>query len=179
MTPLAGPPNSCGECGMCCKLLGVGSLDKVAGPWCHHFKGGCEIYQDRPAECRSFHCAWLKAERLAPEARMGPEWRPDRSHLVLYTERGGMRLNVVVDPADPVAWKREPYYGYIKRMSLRATEGLELVVFVGERRIVIFPDDEVDLGPVKPEQEIVVGFKERGRRRFPYATVLDCPGHAA
>jgi hypothetical protein len=173
------PSNSCGDCDLCCRLLAIEELGKAAGPLCDHYVGACAIYEDRPASCRGFRCQWLKSESLAPAFRMEPEWRPDRANLVIYTERGGMRLNVVVEPTDPFAWKREPYYGYIKRMSQRAAEGLEVVVFVDDRRIVIFPDDEIDLGPVKPEQEIVVGYTERGRRRIPYATVLDVPGHTA
>lgn len=147
----AGALNTCGECGACCKLLGIETLGKPAGPWCEHFfEGGCRIYDDRPDECRGFHCAWLKSQRLPPEARMGPEWRPDRAGFVMYTDRGGLRLNVVVEPADPLAWRREPYHGYLKRISRRSAEGHELVVYVGERRILVLPDEDVELEAAAP-----------------------------
>jgi hypothetical protein len=164
--------NACGDCGMCCKLLGIETLGKPAGPQCDHFKGGCQIYDDRPFECRAFHCAWLKSQRLPPALRMAPEWRPDRANFVMYTEQSGMRLNVVVEPTDPDAWRRAPYHAYIKRMSQRAAEGHELVVFLDDRRMVVFPDEEVDLGPVKPGQDIVFGRTERDGRMVPYARIV-------
>ena len=74
-------PNRCGECGMCCQLLAIEALEKPGGPWCAHFKDGCSIYEDRPDACRGFRCAWLKAERLAPELRLELEWRPGRAGL--------------------------------------------------------------------------------------------------
>ncbi len=159
-------PNSCGECGMCCKLLAIEALDKPAGAWCGHFRRGCSIYADRPPACAGFHCVWLKSERL------GPEWRPDRAKFVMYTERDDRRLNVIVDPAHPLAWKREPYYGFIKRMSQRVTDGYELLVCVGERRIVVFPHEDIDLGVVKPEHKVVFGYARRDGEQVPYAMVL-------
>ena len=104
---------SCGECGMCCKLLAIQSLDKPAGAWCGHFKraAGCGVYEERPPACRGFVCLWLDSEKL-DEA-----WRPDRAKFLMYTEKNGQRLNVIVDPAQPGAWKREPYYRRIKAMS--------------------------------------------------------------
>jgi hypothetical protein len=34
---------SCGDCGLCCKLMGVTALEKPAGKWCRHFSksAGC------------------------------------------------------------------------------------------------------------------------------------------
>lgn len=167
--------NSCGECGVCCTLLAIEELGKPAGPACEHLQGGCAIYDDRPSSCRGFHCLWLKSERLTPEARMGPDWRPDRAGFVMYSERGGMRLNVVVDPAHPQAWKREPYYSFIKRMADRVAEGLELLVHVGDLVTVVFPTEEVDLGPVQPEHTLVSGYAEREGRQVPYAMLLSDP----
>ncbi len=115
---------------------------------------------------------WLKSERLALESRLGPEWRPDQAKFMMYTERGDKRLNVVVDPAHPLAWKREPYYGYLKRLSRRVAEGFELLVYVGDQRIVVFPDEDVDLGVVKPEHQIVIGYTERDGRQIPYAKIV-------
>ncbi len=41
---------SCGDCGLCCKLLGIEAIDKQPGRWCSHYKrvAGCGIYSDRP-----------------------------------------------------------------------------------------------------------------------------------
>jgi hypothetical protein len=165
--------NSCGDCDLCCRLLAIEALEKPPGLLCSHFHGGCSIYEDRPDACRGFHCLWLKSERLTPQARMGPHWRPDRAKFMMYTERGGLRQTVVVDQAYPLAWKREPYYGYLKRLSLRATEGYELLVYVGDRRFVIFPDEDVDLGLVGPQHEVVFGQTERDGRQVPCARIVD------
>lgn len=169
------PSNRCGDCDLCCRLLAIEELDKAAGRLCAHHLGGCAIYEARPASCRGFRCLWLKSESLEPAFRMGPDWRPDRANFTMYSERNDMRLNVVVEPHDALAWAREPYYGYLKRVSLRAREGFQLVVHVGERRIVIFPEADLDLGHIGPEQQIVSGYIERDGRMIPYATVSTAP----
>lgn len=163
---------SCGDCGMCCKLLAIQALDKPAGDWCGHFRRGCSIYADRPPACRSFVCLWLDAEKL------DETWRPDRARFLMYTEKDGRRLNVIVDPAHPMAWKREPYYRRIKAMSQRALDGYELVVCIGERRIVVFPHEDVDLGRVDPEHKIVSGYADRDGERVPFALILSDAGAA-
>jgi hypothetical protein len=159
---------SCGECGMCCKLLAIQALDKPAGAWCGHFKrgAGCGVYDERPPACRGFICLWLDSEKL-DEA-----WRPDRAKFLMYTEKGGQRLNVIVDPNHPGAWKREPYYRRIKAMSELALDGRELVVCIGDRRIVVFPHEDVDLGLVNPEHKLVSGYAERDGAMIPYAMIL-------
>lgn len=69
---------SCGECSLCCKLMGIDELSKPLGVWCQHAAPGCgcRIYSDRPESCRAFECAWLKE----------PEWpdelRPDRAGVI-------------------------------------------------------------------------------------------------
>lgn len=159
---------SCGECGMCCKLLGIAELDKPGGRWCGHFRRGqgCGIYERRPGACAGFECLWLDSDKL-DEA-----WRPDRARFVLYTEQDGRRLNVVVDPANPLAWRREPYYSRLKAMSQRALQGCELLVSVGDRRIVVFPHEDVDLGLVDPEHRIVSGYAQRDGEQVPFAMVM-------
>ena len=157
---------SCGDCGMCCKLLAIQALEKEAGDWCGHFKRGCTIYADRPPACRSFICLWLDSDKL------DDAWRPDRAKFLMYTEKDGQRLNVIVDPAFPMAWKREPYYARIKAMAQRVVDGYELVVCIDKRRIVIFPHEDVDLGVVDPDHKIVSGYALRDGERVPYAIVM-------
>ncbi len=159
---------SCGECGMCCKLLAIQSLNNPAGAWCGHFKraAGCGVYEDRPLACRGFICLWLDSEKL------DDAWRPDRAKFLMYTEKDGQRLNVIVDPSQPGAWKREPYYRRLKAMSELALEGRELVVCIGDRRIVVFPHEDVDLGLVDPEHKLVSGYAERDGMMVPYAMIL-------
>lgn len=159
---------SCGSCGLCCKVLAIEALDKPDGAWCGHFKkgGGCGFYEHRPAACRAFECLWLTS------ARLGDEWRPDKAGFVMYVDRDGKRLNVVVDPGKPAAWRREPYYSYIKSMSRRALDGYELVVCIGDRRTVVFPTEEIDLGVLPPDRKLVSGYVERDGALTPFAMVL-------
>ena len=157
---------SCGDCGMCCKLLAIQALDKAAGDWCQNFKRGCSIYADRPPACARFICLWLDSEKL------DDAWRPDRAKFLMYSEKDGKRLNVIVDPAYPSAWKQEPYYRRINAMSQRALDGYELVVCIGDRRIVVFPHEDVDLGLVNPEHKLVSGYALRDGERTPYAMIL-------
>jgi uncharacterized cysteine cluster protein YcgN (CxxCxxCC family) len=165
---------SCGDCGMCCKLLAIQALDKAPNVWCDHFKRGCSIYADRPPACRSFVCLWLDSDKL------DDAWRPDKARFIMYTEKDGQRLNVIVDPAQPMAWKREPYYRRIKAMSQRVEDGYELVVCIGDQRIVVFPHEDVDLGRVNPDHKIVSGFALRDGQKVPYAMVLsDLDGAAS
>ena len=136
--------NPCGECDLCCRLLGNEALGNPPGPLCGHYDGGCAIYTDRPAPCRGFHCLWLKAERLPAAARLGAEWRPDKAGFMMYAEPSGMRTNVVVEPTNPGAWRRPPYADYMARLARRAAEGHELVVHVGETRTVVRPGETAE-----------------------------------
>lgn len=72
-------PHACGECSLCCRLMGVKELQKKPITWCPHVtKGcGCGIYATRPETCRSFECVWLSTPS-APDAL-----RPDKIGGVL------------------------------------------------------------------------------------------------
>lgn len=52
---------TCGDCSLCCNLLGVPELAKPVCKWCKHVKKGigCGIYEDRPTCCREFSCDWI------------------------------------------------------------------------------------------------------------------------
>ena len=169
---------SCGECGMCCKLLAIAEIQKPADHWCRSFKRGCGcgVYDSRPAACRGFECLWLQSEKL------DDRWRPDRARFVMYTEDDDRRLRVVVDPAHPLAWKQEPYYSRLKAMSQRAHDGHELLVSIGDRRIVVFPDQDADLGIIDPDKhKIISGYAMRDGEQVAFALVasdLDPPAGA-
>src|SRR6185437_14624626 len=106
------PPmaRECGECTMCCKLMGIASIDKPAGQWCPHCKPerGCAIYANRPGECRNFVCGWLRGSQL------DERWKPSVCKFVLADDEDHTHMKIVVDPARPDAWKREPYYSRFK-----------------------------------------------------------------
>lgn len=137
---------SCGDCGMCCKLMGVEAIGKAPHAWCGHFRkgAGCAIYADRPKACADFSCYWLDAEGL------GDDWRPDRARFVLHREDGGRRLIVEVDPAQPQGWRKAPYHATFRDWARRgAAGGLTLNVLVGPRAFEIRADGDVDLGIVR------------------------------
>ena len=142
----------CGECTLCCKLMGIDSLDKPAGVWCAHCRParGCGIYEGRPQECRNFICGYL----LMPE--VDERWKPSVCKFVISAQDNGMKLKVAVDPSRPDAWRKEPFYSYFKNwIRHSAVAGGELVVLIGKRAIVVLPDRDVDLG-ICGEDECVV-----------------------
>ena len=120
---------SCGDCGLCCKLMGVAALDKAQGKWCRHFgkARGCDIYDERPTDCRVFNCLWLLTEAL------GAEWKPTVAGFVLHSEQSGSRLVVECDATRPHDWRRAPYQQTLRRWA--AAPGQEVLVFAGLRGV--------------------------------------------
>lgn len=151
------PGRSCGDCTLCCKLLAVAELTKPRDVWCAHCKPGrgCLIYETRPRNCRLFHCGYLKSADLAEE------WKPSRSRIVLAPETGVNRIVAFVDPARPDAWTREPYYSGLKKLSAAAAmhDGW-MIVRVGRRTHVIFPDRDVDLGELTDDETVITGKRQ-------------------
>lgn len=148
------PPRGCGTCSLCCKLLGIGALDKRAGAWCSKCAppNGCTIYDTRPTECREFSCAWLDSPTLSEE------WKPARSKIVLYAIDGGARLIAHVDPGSPNVWREQPFYDQLKSWSRRGIRsGPSVVVRIDNRLIAILPDRDVDLGRVGAGDGIFIG----------------------
>jgi len=146
------PVHACGGCTLCCKVMGVEEIGKPGGVWCPQCSVGvgCKIYESRPAACRTFDCAWLY------EAALGPQWRPDKARFVMAYELGGKRLVVRTDAQRPEAWKRQPYYGWLKAFAKAAApRGQYVLVDQSGRAIVVLPDRDVDLGVVAPDESIV------------------------
>ena len=88
-------PRSCGSCTACCSSLVIEELSKPAFTTCDHDcssgcgsssnpdaeagdAGGCAIYHDRPASCRSFRCLWL-------DGHLGEDDRPDKLGVIFTT----------------------------------------------------------------------------------------------
>jgi len=157
----------CGGCTMCCRVMGIGALDKPEGVWCPHCEPGraCRIYDTRPQECRDFYCLWLKDEKL--DAR----WKPDVAKFCMTLEAGRRRLCIHVDRSRPDAWKREPYYAQIKAWSksyLRV--GMQVIVGIGDRCIAVLPNRDVDLGIVEPGMFIITKPGPSGRDYVAYVS---------
>lgn len=135
--------------------MGITALQKPIGSWCVHCKQGvgCTIYEKRPDECRTFMCMWLFDERL------GSEWKPEKSKLVVTTSEEGNGLEVRCDPGFPAAWRKEPYYSQIREWAVAAApSGGTVLVCIGTREILVAPEGEFPLGDVAPDDRIAREF---------------------
>ena len=109
----------CGECRLCCKIMGVPELDKPMNVWCKHVcNTGCSIYEKRPQSCRDFVCVWLGG--LTPEKE-----RPDKVKVVGWIQRipdteNGV-LTVVFAEAAPGAAAKKQVQTYIAMMMDEGT----------------------------------------------------------
>ena len=122
-------PKSCGECTLCCKLLGVDSLGKAPGKWCEFVQigEGCNIYNTRPQQCCDFECLWLQSD-------MPDDLRPDRIKAVFGGTRDGSRSVVYIDPATPDHWKTN------KRLLSIIThmrQKFDVIIVCGDRRTLL------------------------------------------
>jgi hypothetical protein len=145
----------------------------LGGPTpCPHFASGkgCTIYPDRPSECRTFHCSWLISPNL------GPEWRPTKSKMVLFIEGDQNVLAVRVDPSDPGAWRREPYFQQLKQFAITEADRKRVVVYVKNRVIVVLPNKEVDVGVMRPGDQLVVRETRTPNGRDWTAVLEPAPG---
>lgn len=88
--------------------------------------------------------------------------------MVIASELNGERTVIHVDPARPDAWREQPFYRDLKRWAALAAKDLcQILVSVGQRSIVILPDEDVDLGVVADHERIVIGeVRESGRLRL-------------
>ena len=138
---------------MCCKVLAVAELEKPMGVLCAHCRPGkgCGVYPERPQACRSFQCVWL----LDPE--MPHRFRPDQSKVMLEQDHDGRRLIARCDPANPMAWRRNPIYGALKGYAAQEWGSGRIVIAVAGRRVwLIAPREDVDVGEIDPNAGISV-----------------------
>jgi hypothetical protein len=62
-----------------------------------------------------------------------------------------------VDPSDPTAWRRQPYFQQLKQFATKAVDTKQqVVVYIDKRVIVIFPNKEVEVGTMNPGDQLVV-----------------------
>lgn len=90
--------------------------------------------------------------------------------IVLAAElEDSKRLAVYVDQGRPGAWRDEPFFSTLKEYAIQfAPIRAQVVVYIGQRAIVILPDREVDLGIVGDDKLIVTG-----ERSTPFGVELD------
>jgi len=120
----------CGGCTLCCRLMPIPPLNKLANVKCEfarHGKG-CTVHDtaQQPNACKVWHCRWLlndDAEKLS---------RPDRAHYVIDMlpdeiniinqetgeKKRWMAIQVWVDPKFPEAWQEDrEFYEWVKRKA--------------------------------------------------------------
>jgi len=123
---------------------------KAGGLLCPHCKPGrgCLVYADRPAECQNFSCLWLVDDRL------DQRWKPGKSKFVLTTSEDGIEIRC--DPGFPDAWRKQPFRSEIQEWAISGeTLDLTVLVIVGQKMILVTPDQEFDLGLVGSDERIV------------------------
>ncbi len=130
----------CGECQLCCRLLPVRELEKVANERCKHqrFRKGCAIYAERPLPCALWSCVWLINNDAADLIR------PDKSHYVIdmmpefitlqWDDGSTQHVEVVqiwCDPRFPHAHRDPKLRAFLER---RAQEGIIGLVRFGSKQ---------------------------------------------
>lgn len=145
----------CGDCQLCCKLLPVRSVAKLAGQRCSHQQHhkGCNVYAklwNVAPECKLWNCRWLTNDD-AGELR-----RPDRSHYVIDVMPEYVTVNddgvektvpvvqIWVDPAYPDAHRDPALRAWLLRRGAEGWAGL--VRYSAEDGFVIFPPNMMDDG---------------------------------
>ena len=143
-TPQLVPGRSCQDCTLCCKLLAVHELQKPSQSWCDHCEigVGCNIYEARPGDCRTFYCGW----RLDP--RISDAWRPRDSRMVVKFESKRIAIHVDRDRKDQ--WRKEPFQSQIRAWARAGTlyDG-DVIVWEGKEAIRVGPAGEQKLGRAK------------------------------
>jgi len=94
---------SCGECSLCCTILRVDELAKLAGADCTHLRSGagCGIYERRPGICRAYRCLWLRGAFEESD-------RPDRLGAVVDFAPEGATIGLAIEEARPGAFDGSP-----------------------------------------------------------------------
>jgi len=130
-------PRQCGDCQLCCKLLPVQEIGKLAGVRCRHQAHGvgCRVYgPGMPSSCRLWSCAWLTGSFNGR--------RPDRTHYVVdilpdfitaVDDASGQKVTVPVvqvwcDPGFPLA-HRDP--DLRKYLDERGKDGVAALIRYG------------------------------------------------
>ncbi|MGQ9372000.1 hypothetical protein [Azospirillum sp. ST 5-10] len=103
---------TCGDCTLCCKLMGVPELKKPAARWCDACDrgSGCTVYAERPPSCRNFECFWLMDEAFPDDLR------PDRIHALAWFNDTPDSAVLHVDPAHPRALRSAPVDALIQAL---------------------------------------------------------------
>jgi hypothetical protein len=118
-------------------------------------------------------CGWLT------NPRFGPEWKPDRSKIVITVDHDGNGLDFQCDPGFPEAWRKEPYHNKIRNLAALAAKHDGMIsVTSGRNLIVVSFEGEFLLGEVGNDDEIIreySGNRLVGVRLNKNGDVRQCP----
>ena len=159
------PGRACGSCMLCCKVMIVEELNKPSGTMCGYAAAGkgCTIREHRPRSCRRFFCGW----RIDPN--IDSLWKPEICGFVITISLRYASMLLMVDPDKPFAWRMHPYHARLREWAGRAfKEDKRIVAMVLGEATVIFPDGDVPLGLLGPNDEIAisrVGDRYHAERR--------------
>jgi hypothetical protein len=138
----------CGDCQLCCKLLGVPEIGKPAHQRCKNqrFGKGCALYHTpfKPISCSTWNCRWLVNDDTADLSR------PDRSHYVIDINPDYVidinpdgkktkvpMVQIWLDSQHPNAHRDPALRAYLWR---RGDEGIAGMIHLDlERAIVLYP----------------------------------------
>lgn len=135
---------ACGDCTLCCELLRVDEIGKLAGAKCIHQqeRGGCAIHASRPSVCRGYRCLWLGGALEEVD-------RPDRLGAVLDLVHPGPTPTLRVREAVPGNFDASPRLRAIAEryrvsMPVRITDARDPLDADASFRVLL-PDGEEQL----------------------------------
>lgn len=153
----------CGNCTLCCTLVGVHALDKPMGQHCPHcnVNKNCKIYDTRPSECKDFDCAWLLGQ--VPESL-----KPEKTHIVLSDLQIDLQkidveidehvVLVYTDPEYPDAYKQGEMVDYLNALL---AQGTALIVLKDGQKIYMkYGKVDSDIKPTAVPQNNWYNYKE-------------------
>jgi len=126
--------NKCEECTLCCELLPIKEINKQPSVLCSDctLSKGCNIYNNRPEECKNFNCLYIEDNEM-------PDFlRPDKCNVIF--EKITTKIFIAINHYnEPFAYERENVIDYIKSLN---EKGISVIttsftnepneVFVGE-----------------------------------------------
>jgi hypothetical protein len=143
----------CGDCTVCCTLMGVPDLEpdgKLPGDRCSHAcSRGCRIYAARPTSCRQFECLWLQGGLPKP-------FRPDRVGIVFSVTPDGEKIVGFYDEARPTAW--HAMRAHLTAMGLAGA--VTLVGPAGGKPLFMFGPDGEKARPPEADEGMFYGAEQ-------------------
>ncbi|MBV8394032.1 MAG: hypothetical protein JOY81_12690, partial [Alphaproteobacteria bacterium] len=80
---------------------------------------------------------------------------PNKSKIVLTA--GQNSITAYIDPGNPAAWRKEPFYSSLKKWATTALPALgQVTVRIGKRAIAILPNEDTDLGMLEDDERVLL-----------------------